>query len=56
MYKVKYTNFLKEFDCSYGIISSANMAMETPGPLEIGREFVRQYYTMLNEAPLHLHR
>jgi len=30
--------------------------METPGPQEVGREFVRQYYTMLNEAPLHLHR
>jgi len=32
------------------------MVMETPGPQEVGREFVRQYYTMLNEAPLHLHR
>jgi hypothetical protein len=21
-----------------------------------GREFVRQYYTLLNQAPLHLHR
>ncbi|CAG5122718.1 unnamed protein product [Candidula unifasciata] len=32
------------------------MVMETPGPQEVGREFVRQYYTMLHEAPLHLHR
>ncbi|XP_005110087.2 ras GTPase-activating protein-binding protein 2 isoform X1 [Aplysia californica] len=34
----------------------STMVMETPGPQEVGREFVRQYYTMLNEAPLHLHR
>uniref|UniRef100_A0A0B7BIA6 NTF2 domain-containing protein n=1 Tax=Arion vulgaris TaxID=1028688 RepID=A0A0B7BIA6_9EUPU len=32
------------------------MVMETPGPQEVGREFVRQYYTMLHGAPLHLHR
>merc|ERR1719295_1934096 len=25
-------------------------------PQSVGREFVRQYYTMLNQAPLHLHR
>ncbi|CAG2244553.1 Ras GTPase-activating protein-binding protein 1,Ras GTPase-activating protein-binding protein 2 [Mytilus edulis] len=30
--------------------------METPSPQCVGREFVRQYYTLLNEAPLHLHR
>lgn len=35
---------------------SRTMVMETPGPQEVGREFVRQYYTMLHEAPLHLHR
>lgn len=30
--------------------------METPTPQCVGREFVRQYYTLLNKAPLHLHR
>ncbi|CAH2267991.1 jg8433 [Pararge aegeria aegeria] len=28
----------------------------TPSPQSVGREFVRQYYTLLNEAPAHLHR
>ncbi|CAN7994202.1 unnamed protein product [Ixodes hexagonus] len=32
------------------------MVMETPTALCIGREFVRQYYTVLNQSPLHLHR
>ncbi|RUS76061.1 hypothetical protein EGW08_016191, partial [Elysia chlorotica] len=32
------------------------MVMETPGPQDVGREFVRQYYTMLHEAPFQLHR
>lgn len=32
------------------------MVMETPSPQSVGREFVRQYYTLLHEAPLHLHR
>lgn len=32
------------------------MVMETPSPQCVGREFVRQYYTLLNEVPLHLHR
>lgn len=32
------------------------MVMDEPSPLSVGREFVRQYYTLLNEAPLHLHR
>ena len=27
-----------------------------PSPLSVGKEFVRQYYTLLNRAPLHLHR
>lgn len=27
-----------------------------PTPISVGREFVRQYYTLLNHAPLHLHR
>lgn len=30
--------------------------METPSPQIVGREFVRQYYTLLHEAPRHLHR
>lgn len=30
--------------------------MEPPSPQCVGREFVRQYYTLLNQAPLHLHR
>jgi len=30
--------------------------MEAPSPQCIGREFVRQYYTLLHEAPEHLHR
>ena len=30
--------------------------MEPPTPQCVGREFVRQYYTLLNQAPLHLHR
>ncbi|KAF4533223.1 hypothetical protein B566_EDAN005138 [Ephemera danica] len=29
---------------------------ETPSPHCVGREFVRQYYTLLNQAPMHLHR
>lgn len=28
----------------------------TPSPQCVGREFVRQYYTLLNQAPAHLHR
>jgi len=28
----------------------------TPSPQSVGREFVRQYYTLLNKAPTHLHR
>ncbi|CAL1283810.1 unnamed protein product [Larinioides sclopetarius] len=32
------------------------MVMEIPTPQCVGREFVRQYYTLLNKAPLHLHR
>jgi len=32
------------------------MVMEPPSPQCVGREFVRQYYTLLNQAPLHLHR
>ncbi|XP_074647061.1 ras GTPase-activating protein-binding protein 2-like [Tubulanus polymorphus] len=32
------------------------MVMETPTPQCVGREFVRQYYTMLHEAPQYLHR
>uniref|UniRef100_A0A8D8RGU9 Ras GTPase-activating protein-binding protein 2 n=1 Tax=Cacopsylla melanoneura TaxID=428564 RepID=A0A8D8RGU9_9HEMI len=33
------------------------MVMEVPpSPQCVGREFVRQYYTLLNQAPAHLHR
>ncbi|KAF5276851.1 hypothetical protein FQA39_LY06402 [Lamprigera yunnana] len=33
------------------------MVMEAPpSPQSVGREFVRQYYTLLNNAPMHLHR
>jgi len=33
------------------------MVMEdAPTPQSVGREFVRQYYTLLNSAPTHLHR
>ncbi|XP_038596347.1 ras GTPase-activating protein-binding protein 1 isoform X1 [Tachyglossus aculeatus] len=32
------------------------MVMEKPSPLLVGREFVRQYYTLLNQAPEMLHR
>jgi Ras GTPase-activating protein-binding protein 1 len=32
------------------------MVMATPSPHQVGREFVRQYYTMLHEAPELLHR
>ena len=29
---------------------------QAPNAAAVGREFVRQYYTLLNQAPLHLHR
>jgi Ras GTPase-activating protein-binding protein 1 len=32
------------------------MATPTPSPQQVGREFVRQYYTVLHEAPDVLHR
>ncbi|XP_011303009.1 ras GTPase-activating protein-binding protein 2 [Fopius arisanus] len=33
------------------------MVMEaTPSAQSVGREFVRQYYTLLNRAPVHVHR
>ncbi|XP_063367241.1 ras GTPase-activating protein-binding protein 2 [Cydia amplana] len=31
-------------------------ATPSPSPQSVGREFVRQYYTLLNKAPTHLHR
>ena len=40
----------------FGTAEYAVMVMETPSPQCVGREFVRQYYTLLHEAPLHLHR
>jgi len=30
--------------------------MDSPSPQCVGQEFVRQYYTMLNEAPSYMHR
>lgn len=52
----KYDNF-KSF---YNHFSSDNyfiMVMEgAPSPQCVGREFVRQYYTLLNKAPEFLHR
>lgn len=43
--------------------SSSSNTSSAGGPAEakcdptiLGREFVRQYYTMLNEAPQNLHR
>lgn len=33
------------------------MVMEAPpSPQSVGREFVRQYYTLMHQAPSHLHR
>ncbi len=37
-------------------VFAGRMVMEPPSPQCVGREFVRQYYTLLNQAPLHLHR
>ncbi|XP_012369716.2 ras GTPase-activating protein-binding protein 2 [Octodon degus] len=37
-------------------LCSKEMVMEKPSPLLVGREFVRQYYTLLNKAPEYLHR
>ena len=34
----------------------SSMSDNNPTPTSVGREFVRQYYTLLNQAPLHLHR
>uniref|UniRef100_A0AAZ3RGA8 GTPase activating protein (SH3 domain) binding protein 2 n=2 Tax=Oncorhynchus tshawytscha TaxID=74940 RepID=A0AAZ3RGA8_ONCTS len=38
------------------ILITKEMVMEKPSPLLVGREFVRQYYTLLNKAPDFLHR
>lgn len=40
----------------YLTLCSKEMVMEKPSPLLVGREFVRQYYTLLNKAPEYLHR
>ncbi|XP_066483343.1 ras GTPase-activating protein-binding protein 2 isoform X3 [Tiliqua scincoides] len=37
-------------------LCTKEMVMEKPSPLLVGREFVRQYYTLLNKAPDFLHR
>ncbi len=36
--------------------AAAAAATAAPSPQSVGREFVRQYYTLLHQAPLHLHR
>ncbi|GAB6028155.1 hypothetical protein CHUAL_002365 [Chamberlinius hualienensis] len=41
--------------CSTNVYSMV-MVMETPSPQIVGLQFVREYYTMLNQAPEHLHR
>ncbi|CAJ0956159.1 unnamed protein product [Ranitomeya imitator] len=40
----------------YILFCTKEMVMEKPSPLLVGREFVRQYYTLLNKAPDFLHR
>ena len=32
------------------------MVMDMPSPQCVGQEFVRQYYTLLHQAPEHMHR
>ncbi|KAK9694936.1 RNA recognition motif [Popillia japonica] len=55
----------KYLQLSFNVFSSTliptceghRMVMEAPpSPDSVGREFVRQYYTLLNKAPAHLHR
>ncbi|KAG3271946.1 G3BP1-like [Ictidomys tridecemlineatus] len=36
--------------------TQVELTKEKPSPLLLGREFVRQYYTLLNQAPAMLHR
>jgi len=36
--------------------ANAVNAAGLPSPQSVGREFVRQYYSLLSQAPLHLHR
>ena len=38
------------------VIAQDMVMMEKPSPIQVGREFVRQYYTLLNKAPALLHR
>nr|XP_012948693.2 ras GTPase-activating protein-binding protein 2 isoform X2 [Anas platyrhynchos] len=40
----------------HSTLCTKEMVMEKPSPLLVGREFVRQYYTLLNKAPDFLHR
>uniref|UniRef100_A0A9J8A008 G3BP stress granule assembly factor 2 n=1 Tax=Cyprinus carpio carpio TaxID=630221 RepID=A0A9J8A008_CYPCA len=42
--------------CVCVCVCEREMVMEKPSPLLVGREFVRQYYTLLNKAPDYLHR
>lgn len=38
------------------MVMANNNELDVPSAQHVGREFVRQYYTLLNEAPYHLHR
>jgi len=51
----KYKSSLAVCGLEILVESSTRMA-ETPDPQSVGRELVRQYYTMLNERPDCLHR
>ncbi|CAG5034084.1 unnamed protein product [Parnassius apollo] len=55
-----FINYFKRQRIAEGCISAlltTAMVMEaSPSPQSVGREFVRQYYTLLNKAPAYLHR
>lgn len=54
-YHVKFLLLFKQSIISD--VRDKKMVMEaSPSPQNVGREFVRQYYTLLNQAPAHLHR
>lgn len=42
--------------CFSSLQLTKEMVMEKPSAQLVGREFVRQYYTLLNQAPDYLHR
>lgn len=47
-------NFFTQLLWSYEFFSRLKQSLAVNGFQ--GREFVKQYYNLLNEAPLHLHR